>query len=118
MAAQQEDSNRLMVIWSSADREVATKMVFMYTRNAKLRGWWQDVTLVVWGPSARALVEDEELQAGLAAVKEAGVELLACKACSDMYGDSDRLEKLGVQVVYMGEPLTRFLKAGHRVLTF
>lgn len=46
------NSDRLMVIWSSGDREVALKMVFMYTRNAKIKGWWDEVKLVVWGPSA------------------------------------------------------------------
>ncbi|RLB28776.1 MAG: DsrE family protein, partial [Deltaproteobacteria bacterium] len=30
----------LVVLWSSGDREVATRMVFMYTLNAKRKGWW------------------------------------------------------------------------------
>ena len=34
----------LVVLWSSGDKEVATKMAFMYTLNAKLRGWRKDVT--------------------------------------------------------------------------
>ncbi|MBW2077553.1 MAG: DsrE family protein, partial [Deltaproteobacteria bacterium] len=28
----------LVVLWSSGDREVATRMVFMYTLNAKRKG--------------------------------------------------------------------------------
>ena len=52
-------------------------------------------------------------------MKEAGVDLLACKACSDSYGVSEGLEKLRVEVKYMGEPFTQILKDEHqRVITF
>ena len=34
------DSESVAVIWSSGDREIAKKMVFMYTKNSKLKGWW------------------------------------------------------------------------------
>lgn len=30
---------KLVIIWSSADREVALNMVFMYTANSKKFGW-------------------------------------------------------------------------------
>jgi hypothetical protein len=48
----------LVVVWSSGDREVALKTAFMYTVNAKLKGWWPEVILIVWGPSAKLLSED------------------------------------------------------------
>jgi hypothetical protein len=109
----------LVVLWSSGDREVATKMAFMYTLNAKHRGWWKEVTLIVWGPSARLLSEDSKLQDRIKEMKQAGVGLLACKACSDSYGVSEGLEKLGVEVKYMGEPFTQILKDEHqRVIMF
>jgi hypothetical protein len=93
-------------------------MVFMYTKNAKLKGWWNKVTLVVWGPSAKLLSQDTELQAALQAMKEIGVELLACKACADSYGVSEVLEGLGIEVKYMGVPLTDYLKSDIKVITF
>ena len=109
----------LVVLWSSGDREVATKMVFMYTLNAKRRGWWNDVTLIVWGPSAKLLAEDSELQERIEEMRQAGVGLLACKACSDSYGVSESLEKLGVKVTYMGEPFTQMVKDEYKkVITF
>jgi hypothetical protein len=108
----------LAVIWSSADREVALSNVFMYTRNSLLRGWWEKVRLVIWGPSAKLMADDEELQDQLTGLREAGVELLACKACADMHGVSDELEKLGIEVKYMGQPLTDMLKSGWAVLTY
>ena len=109
---------KLFVMWSSGDREVATKMVFMYTLNAKRRGWWNDISLIVWGPSAKLVSEDKELQAKTKEMKDAGIELMACKACSDSYGVSDTLEELGIDVKYMGEPLTQFLKEDCKIITF
>ncbi len=77
-----------------------------------------EVTLVVWGPSAKLLASDPELQDMVKVMGKAGVELLACKACSDSYGVSAALEALGIDVIYMGEPLTDVLKSGIKVITF
>ena len=74
---------KLVVVWSSGDREVALKMVFMYTRNARKRGWFDDVTFVIWGPSAQLLAADAEIQAGVAEMKNEGVRLEACAAAHD-----------------------------------
>jgi len=109
----------LVVLWTSGDREVALKMVFMYTFNSKLEGWWKDVTLIVWGPSSKLISVDTELQDYLSKMREAGVKLMACKKCADMYGVSNDLEKLGIEVKYMGEPLTELLKNNnYRIITF
>lgn len=109
---------KLVVIWSSADREVAMNVVFMYTLNSKLRQWWPNVELVVWGPSARLLATDTDLQDYINTMNGAGVKVKACKACADIYGVTPVLEKLGIEVIYMGEPLTHYLKEGYKVLTF
>jgi hypothetical protein len=101
----------LVVLWTSGDKEVALKMAFMYSLNSKRFKWgWKDVTLVVWGPSSKLLDEDRELQEYLSRMKEAGVKLLACKKCSDLYRVSDGLRRLGVEVKYMGKLLTEFLR--------
>ena len=111
------EPNKLLVVWSSADREVALHNVFMYTHNAKKRGWWDEVRLL-WGPSDRLLVEDEELQAGVQAMMADGVEVLACKACADRLGVTEDLEALGVNVFYVGVALTEMLKEGWTTLTY
>jgi hypothetical protein len=108
----------LVVVWTSGDREVARKMVFMYTKNARLRDWWGRVRLVVWGPSAQLLSVDLGLQEELEDLKAAGVELVACKACADLYGVADQLRALGIEVIFMGQPLTEMLKSGWTCLTF
>ncbi|UCC50033.1 MAG: DsrE family protein [Gemmatimonadota bacterium] len=93
-------------------------MVFMYTLNAMSRAWFDEVQLIVWGPSSKLLSVDEELQAEVGKMEEAGVELVACKACADSYGISGKLEELGVEVKYMGRPLTEMLKSDWVVVTF
>lgn len=110
--------DKLVVVWSSADKEVATSMVYMYTLNAKLQGWWKEVTFIVWGPSAKLLAKDAELQERLEAMKDTGIVLEACVSCSDMHGVSDDLRKLGIDVKRMGVPLTEYLKEGRKVITF
>ena len=111
-------SENLAILWSSGDRDVALTLVYPYARNSKIRGWWDQVRLIVWGPSEKILAYDAELQDGLYGLKKEGVEVVACKGCSDNYETSGKLEELGVEVIYMGEPLTRMLKDGWRVLTF
>jgi hypothetical protein len=112
--------DKLVVLWTSDDRDVALKMVFMYTYNASTSrfGWWDDITLVVWGPSAKLLAEDKELQDYITKMKEAGITLEACKACADMYEVSDKLTELGIDVKYMGDVTTNYIKEGRHVLTF
>jgi hypothetical protein len=112
------ETNHLAVIWSSGDPEVAHKVCFMYTHNAKKQGWFEHVTLIVWGPSAELASCDLKIQAELRAMGADGVVLEACKACADSYGVSEQLAELGVDVKYMGTPLTEILKEGWRVLTF
>ena len=111
-----EDS--LTVLWTSGDKEVALNMVFMYTLNAKIRNWWNEVRLIVWGPSSRLLTEDADLQDEVRKMRDAGVILDACKACADRYGVSEKLEQLGINVRYMGVPLTDCIKERRNLITF
>jgi hypothetical protein len=112
-----KSEEKLVVLWTSGDPEVATKMVFMYAGNAPRFGWWEDITLIVWGPSAKLLAESEELQGALRAMERSGIKLEACKACSDQYDVSDKLIECGIDVKYMGEALTQYIKEGRHVLT-
>ncbi len=110
--------SKLGVLWTSGDRDVALNMVFMYTYNAKKFGWWDEIRFIVWGSSSKLLSVDLELQREIKKMKEVGIELVACKACADRYGVSEKLEDLGILVKYMGQPLTKMLKTDWVVLTF
>jgi hypothetical protein len=113
-----QDSSRLAVLWTSGDPEVATKVAFMYTLNAERQGWFDEVTLIVWGPSAKLLSENVALQEEVAAMMDVGIEVVACKACADGYGVSEVLGGMGIEVKYMGQPLTEMLKGDWEVISF
>lgn len=109
-------NEKVVIIWTSADKEVATHMVLMYAENSKKFKWWDDITLVVWGPSQSLLLNDRELQDTVKRIKNTGVVVKACKACADRYGNGGEIEKLGVIVEYID--LTSYIKEGRHVLTF
>lgn len=104
------DLDTLAVLWTRGDKEFAEEMAFMYALNAKKHGWWENVRLIVWGPSAPLLAGDDDLQELQGEMQEEGVGLEACRACAENYGVADDLENLGITVEYMGEPLTEYLK--------
>lgn len=111
--------DELVIVWTSGDRNVALKMVFMYALNAAEKKWWKTIRLVVWGPSAHLLAEDEALRSRVAELKAAGVVLMACRSCAELYNVVPALSALGIDVQYMGGPLTGYLKDSRcRVMTF
>ncbi|UCH95362.1 MAG: DsrE family protein [Candidatus Aminicenantes bacterium] len=118
VAVDEEGGASQLIVWTSGDREVALKMVLMYTYNCQKRKWMDKVRLLVWGASAKLLSVDQELQEKIKKIKEAGVELWACKACADLYGVSKKLEELGIKVYYLGDQLADMQKKGWHVLTF
>lgn len=113
-----KESDTVMVLWTSGDREVAEKVCFMYTYNAKRAQWFDEVYLVVWGPSAKLLTEDKELQAYIKKMQDLGVIVEACHYCANLYGVVDELKALGIDVKGMGVPLSERLKAGWKQLNF
>ena len=110
--------DKLVVLWTSGDPEVAEKVCFMYTHNAKIQGWFDEVTLVVWGPSAKLLAGNPDLQKRVKAMIEDGIKVEACIACANMYGVTQNLRDIGIDVKGMGVPLTDYLKSGAKMLNF
>ena len=111
-----DNSDKLAVLWSSGDPDVAEKMCFMYTYNSKRYDWFNEVVLIVWGPSAKLLTENEMLQNYLKKMQEAGVKVEACVTCAKMYGVDEKLREMGIDVKGMGVPLTNYLKEGWQTL--
>ena len=111
-------SDTLVVLWSSGDPEVAEKACLMYTGAAKKYGWFKEVILIVWGPSEKLLAENPKLKEKISAMKNDGVIVEACVACSNMYGVTNELKVCEVDVKGMGVPLTRYLKRGYKIISF
>jgi len=110
--------DKLAVVWTSGDPDVAHKMCLMYTHAAKTAKWFDEVTLIVWGPSSRLLANDKELQVKIKAMMASGVVVEACIVCANMYGVTDDLRAMGIEVKGMGRPLSDLLKTDWKVLTF
>jgi hypothetical protein len=111
------NQNKLAVLWNSGDPEVAEKMCFMYTFNAKKQGWFDEVVLIVWGPSAKLLAENKMLQNYVKKMLDAGIKVEACISCAKMYGVDKKLAEFGIEVKGMGTPLSGYLKMKWSVLS-
>jgi hypothetical protein len=107
----------LYVLWTNDNPITAEKMVFMYTINSLKHGWWENVTLIIWGATAQLVSEDANIQAKIKEALDAGVHVTACKACADQLGVTETLENLQVEVKYWGQLLTEVLKNNEKLLT-
>ena len=117
--ARNDAATKLVVLWSSADPDVAHRVALMYTHASKQLGWWEEVELILWGPSQRTYAGDKDLQAKVQEMINDGISVRACVACANSFGLVDRLKELGLPVLGMGGPLTEFLKDPNvAVITF
>ncbi len=112
------ESDKLTIVWTSGDPDVAHRMVLMYANGAQQREWFDDITLIIWGPSQRFVAADKDIRAKLQNLMDIGVNVYACQACSDSYGITDDLRSVGMTVKYMGEPLSDAIKGDSHVITF
>ncbi len=94
-------------------------MVLMYGHAAKKASWFNEVSLIVWGPSTRLLAGDKDLQKKLAAMIADGVILQACIVCADSYSVTETLRGFDIEVKPMGAPLSELiLDPSIHVVTF
>lgn len=112
------EADKLAVVWTSGDPEVAHRVALMYTHAAAANGWFDEVRLIVWGPSARLLAADKDVEAKVKEMMDDGVILQACVVCADSYGVAGALRAMGIEVKGMGLPLTGLLKSDTEVITF
>ena len=111
-------SDTLVVFWSSGDPEVAEKACFMYASAARKNKWFDEVILIVWGPSEKLLSENQNLKEKVAAMQKDGIIVQACVSCSNMYGVTDQLKVCEIDVRRMGVPLTKYLKRGYKIISY
>jgi len=111
--------NKLLIVWSSGEIEVASKLVLLYGSVMLERKYWDEATIMIWGPSAVILAGDKKLQEQMRVVRDSGVKFNACVVCTDDYGVSDTLKELGVELIHTGEMLTEALQSDEiKVITF
>lgn len=107
----------LTILWTNSDPFTACEMVLLYALNAKRNAWWDEVTVLIWGGSAKLITEDQEVLQALEENIAAGVHFTACKKCTDDLGVSEQLEALGIELKYWGVGLTQLIKSGAPLLS-
>lgn len=109
--------SKLNILWTTTNKETIFKMISMYSINAIKNKWWDEVEIIIWGGSAKLVGEDPQVQTEVLEMIHAGVKVKACQACTDSFGVTDRIKKLGVELDYMGQPLTQILKNDEKLLS-
>lgn len=109
--------DKLNILWTTTNKDTITHMISMYTQGAIKRGWWKDINIIIWGASAKLIGEDLEVQAEIKKMMEAGIRFEGCLSCSEGFGVTQVLRNLGIDLKYMGEPLTTYLKADEKILS-
>ena len=92
-------------------------MVLMYTKNSLLHGWWENVTVIIWGATAKLAAENAVIQEEIKAARHVGVKFSACVACARELGVVSRLEAQGIEVVPWGSLLTDVLKNNEKLIS-
>lgn len=108
---------KLNILWSSDNKDTFFNMLSMYSINSKKRGWWENVNVIIWGASVKLAGEDTQIQSELMEMIHSGITVEACLACSKNFGVHEKLVKLGIDVRYMGIPLTEYIKSGEHLIT-
>ena len=109
---------KLNVLWTTGEEDVALRMIFVYLLNSKSNGWWDDINLIIWGPSAKLVSENRLIQRELDYLLQSGITMEACEGCTEAYGITNEIKALGIPVRYMGEPLTEILNSDEKLITF
>ena len=68
------ENTHLYVLWTNENLITAEKMVFMYTVNSLVHGWWEEVTLIIWGATAKLVNENTDIQEQIKKAQDAGVQ--------------------------------------------
>jgi hypothetical protein len=110
-------NDELYILWTNSDPITSENMVFMYGQNALKMGWWNAVTIIIWGAPAKLVAENDTIRNRLQEMLQEGVTVSACKACADQLGVTHILEQVGIEVKYWGEELTELLKSHKTLIT-
>lgn len=110
-------TEKLYILWTNDNPITAEKMVCMYAHNSVLNEWWDEVTVIIWGATAKLIAENNYLQLLFKQMQKDGVTVSACKACADQLGVSETIEDLGIELKYWGEGLTNIIKSNDKLIT-
>ncbi len=110
-------SKELFILWTNSDEVLFEKMVFMYAKTSIQKKWWDEVTVIIWGSTAKLSATSTIVKDGIRELLKAGVKVSACKACATQLNVAEPLLELGVELKYWGEPLTMILQNDQKLIT-
>ena len=102
--------DKVLVIISTGDKDAA-KTGVMWSMRCLQEGWMDEVKVIFFGPGERVLIENADVQSMVSQINEAE-KVLACKFLADQEGTTDKIESLGVDVVYVGQVIADHIKDG------
>ncbi len=105
-------ADRVVVIIGTTETAKAEAGV-MYAVNSLKHKWLTDVRLFFFGPSESLLLQDEDLQELVREFHRQGGAAVACRFLGDREGTSAGLRDLGVEVAYVGEPISALIREGY-----
>ena len=109
--------NNAKILWTTDNKDTALNMICLYAHNAKIQGWIENVTVLVWGASQTLISQDKEIQEKISKMIEDGVEFIACKKCAEEIGVEGSLQSCGINTFYTGKVLTEWIKSGENVIS-
>ncbi|WP_320035155.1 DsrE family protein [Halarcobacter sp.] len=105
------------ILWTTDNKETALNMVLLYAHNAKLKGWMEEVSVLVWGTSQKLISQDKEIQEKVKAMIDDGVKVTACLKCAENMQIAEGLEACNIDIYYTGELLSDWIKSGDTIIS-
>lgn len=107
---------KLLMIVSTGEPDKAL-VGMLYAQKAKNEGWMTDVMVIMFGPSQKLLVSNQEI-AKIAKELAAEDKLIVCKYLADQEGLSKDIEALGIKLDYVGSIITNYMNLGFKSMVF
>jgi hypothetical protein len=101
---------KVCILWKTGNRIDIETMVLPYIQNSKVKGWWDEVEVIIWGDSQQTIANEPDYQKAVRNMIEEGIVVFACKACADKLCVTELLQGLKVDVQYTGKLLSEFYK--------
>ncbi|MCL4478451.1 MAG: hypothetical protein M1381_05030 [Deltaproteobacteria bacterium] len=108
---------KVLVIVSTENREKALGAL-VFVQNSLKNGRFEDLKLILFGPSEKLASADQALQSIIADIVSMKGNPIACKAISDMHNIGKELTSLGFKLEYVGDPIGQFINDGYLPMVF
>lgn len=93
---------KLVVVWKSNNDTDIDYFALPYAYNSKIKGWFDEVEILIWGASQEVVRHDENRRRVLKRLMDEGIKVYACKMCADKIGATEVMEEIGIEVIYTG----------------